>query len=144
MHDPLAHLPGYVLRRVSAAVRDDLSARLAPLDLRLSEMSVLMLIAANPDANQSDIGRAVAIKRANMAPLIARLEARRLITRVPIDGRSQGLRLLAAGEALLGEARGLIDAFETALLARVPAVHRAHLLPALTALWQASEGAVQG
>ena len=74
------------------------------------------------------------IQRANMVPVLKRLEG--LIERVPIDGKSQGLELSQAGRARLGEARKVVEAFEAALLARVPEEHRAHLLPALEALWR--------
>ena len=44
--DPLAGLPGYTLRRAANAMMDELGARLAEVDLRVSDGSVLLLIGA--------------------------------------------------------------------------------------------------
>jgi DNA-binding MarR family transcriptional regulator len=135
MNDPLKLLPGYALRRASAAMFADLAERLAPLDLRPTEVSVMKLIAANTGINQSALCQSLAMKRANMVPLTAKLEARGIISRTQTDGRSQGLALTAAGEALRLDAERAISAHETMLLARIPEAHRAHFLPALSALW---------
>jgi DNA-binding MarR family transcriptional regulator len=134
MRDPLPKLPGYALRRAANATAAELSARLAVTGLRQSDVSVLMLVDANPGVTASAIGRQLDIQRANMVPLLKRLEG--LIDRVPIDGKSQGLELTDAGRARLGEARRVVESFEAELLARVPVEHRAHLLPALEALWR--------
>ena len=136
MRDPLPSYPGYALRRAANATAAELAGRLAPLGLRQSEFSVLMLIAANPGVTASAIGRALDIQRANMVPLLKRLEDAGLIARAPIDGKSQGLDLTAEGKARLGRARTVVEAFEAELIARVPPEHRAHLLPALEALWR--------
>ena len=134
MRDPLPNFPGYALRRAANATAAELAAKLSAVGLRQSDVSVLMLIDANPRVTASAIGRQLGIERANMVPLLKRLEG--LVERVPIDGKSQGLELSASGRERLGAARAVVEAFEAALLARVPAEHRAHLLPALEALWR--------
>ena len=136
MDDPLLRFPGYALRRAANATAAELSARLAAVELRQSDASLLMLVASNPGATSSALGRALGIERANMVPLLKRLEEARLIEREAIDGKSQGLRLTADGQRRLGEARSIIEAFEAELVARVPSEHRAHLLPALNAIWR--------
>jgi DNA-binding MarR family transcriptional regulator len=136
MKDPLLSLPGYALRRAANATAAELAARLAPLGLRQSDVSLMMLVEANPGATASALGRRLDIQRANMVPVLKRLEDAGLIDRAPIDGKSQGLRLSAAGKARVAEGRALIEAFERELLERVPAEHRAHLLPALNAIWR--------
>ena len=136
MDDPLIRFPGYALRRAANATAAELSARLAALDLRQSDASMLMLVASNPGATSSALGRALGLERANMVPLLKRLEEAGLIEREAIDGKSQGLRLTPAGLRRLAEARKIIEAFEAELLARVPAEHRDHLLPALNAIWR--------
>ena len=136
MDDPLIRFPGYALRRAANATAAELSARLAALDLRQSDASLLLLVAVNPGATSSALGRALGIERANMVPLLKRLEEAGLIEREAIDGKSQGLRLTPAGLRRLAEARKIIEAFEAELLARVPAEHRDHLLPALNAIWR--------
>ena len=134
MRDPLPSLPGYALRRAANATAAELAGKLAATGLRQSEVSVLILVGENPGVTASAIGRELDIQRANMVPLLKRLEG--LIDRVPIDGKSQGLELTQAGRDRLAEARAIVETFERQLLARVPAEHRAHLLPALEALWR--------
>ena len=136
MDDPLIRFPGYALRRAANATAAELSARLAPLELRQSDASLLLLVAGNPGATSSALGRALGIERANMVPLLKRLEEAGLIAREAIDGKSQGLRLTPEGLHRLDAARKVIEAFEAELLSRVPAEHRDHLLPALNAIWR--------
>jgi len=136
MDDPLTRFPGYALRRAANATAAELSARLAALDLRQSGASLLLLVAANPGATSSALGRALGIERANMVPLLKRLDEAGLIEREAIDGKSQGLRLTPDGLRRLAEAREVIEAFEAELLARVAPEHREHLLPALNAIWR--------
>lgn len=135
MRDPLPDLPGYALRRAANAAAAELSARLATLELRQSDASALILVDANPAITASALGRVLDIQRANMVPLLKRLEDAGLIVRTPIDRKSQSLALTAAGQEKLAAARVVIDAFERELLGRIPAAHRDHLLPALNALW---------
>lgn len=133
--DPLRDLPGYLLRRASLDLMSKLAVRLAALDLRPSEATVLMVIGANPGVTQSDIGRALDIATANMAPLAARLTRRELIVRKRVDGRSHGLELSESGRRLTQRARAIMDAFEASeILARIPASRRAAFVSALRAL----------
>lgn len=136
MKDPLLDLPGYSLRRAAAAVMGEFVVRLEPLGLRFSEVAALLLVESNPGITASQLGRMLDIQRANMVPLVARVEKAGLLVREPIDGKSNGLRLTEAGVARLVEARGLIETFETELLERVPDEHRSHFKPALDALWR--------
>ena len=136
MHDPLVAYPGYSLRRAANATAAELSALLAEIDLRQADASLLLLVEANPQATGSALGRQLDIQRANMVPLLKRLEDGGLIERQPIDGKSQGLSLTDSGREKTAQARAIIETFEQGLLDRVPAAHRAHLLPALEALWR--------
>ena len=136
MRDPLPSFPGYALRRAANATAAELSGRLTDLGLRQSDVSVLILVAENPGVTASAIGRALDIQRANMVPLLNRLEDARLIERAPIDRKSLGLDLTEPGRELLARARQVVESFEAELLARVPPEHRPHLLPALEALWR--------
>jgi len=136
MHDPLPAFPGYSLRRAANATGAELSSRLGELDLRQSDASALILVGANPGITSSAIGRALDIQRANMVPLLKRLEEAGLIARRPINGKAQGVELTEAGRERLSAAMAVITTFEAELIARVPQEHRAHLLPALAALWR--------
>ena len=136
MRDPLPSFPGYALRRAANATAAELAGRLTALGLRQSDVSVLILVAENPGVTASAIGRALDIQRANMVPLLNRLEDALLIERAPIDRKSLGLDLTEPGRELLARARQVVESFEAELLARVPPEHRPHLLPALEALWR--------
>ncbi|MWV28592.1 MarR family winged helix-turn-helix transcriptional regulator [Aurantiacibacter rhizosphaerae] len=135
MDDPLARYPGYSLRRAANATGAQLSVRLADLGLRQADASVLLILENSPDITASALGRRLDIQRANMVPLLKRMEEGGLIQRRAIDGKSQGLALTAKGRKARNAAQECIEGFENELLARVPAQHRAHLLPALNALW---------
>ena len=137
--DPLKDLPGYALRRASAAAMQSLARGLRPLDLRPAEASVLMVIESNPNISQSEIGRMLDIAGANMAPLVGRLEKRELVERRPVDGRSHGLQLTAAGRALNLRAKKVMQSHEEQLLRKIPANTQAAFLSALHALWDIEE-----
>ncbi|QGP81094.1 MarR family winged helix-turn-helix transcriptional regulator [Sphingobium sp. CAP-1] len=114
LHDPVASHLGYMLRRASAVVMAGLGAGLAGIGLRPVEGTILTLVGANPGCIQSDLGRMLGIKRANMVPLIAGLAGKGLLTKSPVDGRSLALFLTATGEA----ARAQVDAIMAAHEAR--------------------------
>jgi DNA-binding MarR family transcriptional regulator len=132
--DPLKDYPGYALRRASAAAMQKLAARLAGIDLRPSEATVLLVIEANEDITQSEIGRMLDIAGANMAPLMRRLEDRELVERRAVDGRSQALRLSDSGRTLSAKVRKVFKAHEDELLQRIPCAQRAAFLSVLQAL----------
>ncbi|MEP7221832.1 MAG: MarR family transcriptional regulator [Novosphingobium sp.] len=135
MHDLLAQLPGYALRRATNAMMADLSARLQKIGLRLSEASVLLLIDGRTDVTSSDLGRVLDIQRANMVPLLGRLDAAGLIVRKQLDRKSSAIILTDEGTARLALAKAITESFEAELMARIPEQHRDHLVPALNALW---------
>jgi DNA-binding MarR family transcriptional regulator len=132
--DPLTDLPGYVLRRAANAMMGELATRLADIDTRISEAAVLQVIAKRTDLTSSDIGKILDIQRANMVPLLNRLEAAALICRQPIDRKSQAVVLTERGLDRLSEVRRITLQFESELMARIPEPHREHFLPALQAL----------
>jgi DNA-binding MarR family transcriptional regulator len=101
---PLDDFLGYRMRRASMVMMADLLAALRPLGLSAGEASFLILIGDNPGCRQSDVGRTLDIKRANLTPLVARMKARGLVIDAPIDGRSRSLTLTAEGSAARDDA----------------------------------------
>lgn len=136
MLDVLRSLPGYSLRRASTAMLAEFSALLAPLNLRPTEASLLMLIDANPAITPTALGQLLGIKRANMVPLVARLDEWGYTARKSIDGRSFGLTLTVAGNTICKEVKAAVALHERQLLDRIPQEYREHLGNALNALWQ--------
>jgi DNA-binding MarR family transcriptional regulator len=135
--DPLQDYPGYSLRRASAVNMAKLARRFAAIDLRPTEATVLMVIDANPNISQSEIGKMLDIARANMAPLVSGLADRKLVERKPIDGRSYGLVLTDRGTSITAKAKRAVSIHEEELLARIPATQRKAFLAALRKLWSA-------
>jgi len=113
--DPLLDLPGYSLRRAASAMMAEFAARIEPLGLRIADVSALLVIGANPGVTASQLGRALDIQRANMVPLLNRIEDVGLLTRRPLDGKSHSLHLTEAGEAKLAEARAKLSKVDIAL-----------------------------
>lgn len=112
LQDPIALRLGYLLRRASSAMMADLGQALMEIGLRPVEGTILILVGANPGCIQSELGRMLGIKRANMVPLIARLAARGYLDKSPVDGRSLALTLTAAGKAARARADAIMDAHE--------------------------------
>ncbi|WP_137679789.1 MarR family winged helix-turn-helix transcriptional regulator [Aurantiacibacter suaedae] len=130
----LAELPGYLLRRAASVMMAEFANRLAPLDLKISELTVLFIAGSGDHLTSSEIGQIADIKRANMPKLLDPLEQQGLIRREPLDGRRSAIVVTEVGETRLTEARKIIASFEADLLETVPAKHRGHLVPALDAL----------
>jgi DNA-binding MarR family transcriptional regulator len=133
--DPMRNYPGYALRRASCAAIAGFARRLAGFKLRPSEATVLMVIHANPNITQSEIGRMLDIATANMAPLVSRLEEREFVERRPVDGRSHGLCLTSTGRSITMKVKKAIDAHEEDILTRIPASQREAFLAVLHAIW---------
>ena len=99
----LADHIGYVVRRAQLAIFKDFIKTLAPVDIRPAQYSVLIVIGQNPGLTQAELGRTLAIKRANLVGMLNELERRKLARRVasPSDKRSHALHLTANGRQML-------------------------------------------
>lgn len=133
--NPLDGLLGYQLRRASGAMLADLAHVLDGPGLTPTEASVLLLIAHNPGITQSEIGRILAIQRANMAPIAAMLTENGLLSRTQADGRSQGLELREAGRALAERVWEGIETHEAGFLPDMTAAERRGLVDLLRRVW---------
>ena len=60
-HSHLTHLVGYASTRAAIAIRKVFARRLDPIELKVVEFSILMLVAANAEVNQRQIGAALDI-----------------------------------------------------------------------------------
>lgn len=98
----LETLLGYNARRAALSVIAVFLRRMAPLDLRPVDFSVLTLIAHNPGVTSRQICAALDILPPNLVGLVRQLEARGLLLRKPhpSDRRAQGLHLSTAGKRL--------------------------------------------
>lgn len=107
--NPLEPYLGYHLRRISAASMASLGVSLTDLDIRPSEATVILFVQENSGVRQSLIGKHLGIRRANMAPLIAGLEAKGLCRKEALDGRSSGIKLTRAGVNCAGKIKQKIQ-----------------------------------
>lgn len=98
---------GFVLRLAQVAVFRDLLAALKPFDLRVTDLSVLLVIEATPGLQQRAVGELLRIQRPNLVTILDQLQGRGLVQRgaVPGDRRSYALSLTAEGAALLQKAK---------------------------------------
>jgi DNA-binding MarR family transcriptional regulator len=129
--EPLDDFLGYQLRRVSAASMAHLASALSGQSLSPAAGTVLLMIEANPGETQARIGRALAIQRANIAPLIARLENDGLIKRAVTDGRSYGLACTPKGAAAAHNIKRIMAAHEADLFGALSASDQERLLELL-------------
>ena len=130
----LDNLLGYQMRRATAVLMADFVRTLADFDMRPAEITTLLVIAENPDCSQSEVGEAIAIKRANMVPIIARLIERGLVARTRVDGRSLALRVTAEGAKVAAEAWQRIAGHEARFCDRLDPADLRTVLDALPVL----------
>jgi DNA-binding MarR family transcriptional regulator len=106
----LTSLSGYLLRQAQLFVFHDFNQRLAPLDLRPAQYSVLSVTRENPGLSQMALSHVLGIGRSGIVPLLDVLEARGLLMRRPAaDRRSHALYLTAKGSGLLARADVLVQ-----------------------------------
>ena len=132
----LDSLIGYHLRRATHVIMADLADRMATIGLRTTDASVLVVLNSEPLLCQNDIGRKLAIKRANMAPMIAELVSRGLIARIAAPGRAQPLRLTRKGQALAHKAVAAMIEHENQHFGSITSADSAMLIETLGGLWK--------
>lgn len=131
IEDPMSELLGYQLRRASAVAMADLSGALAAVNLSPATASTLLIIEANPGKPQARIGETLGIQRANIAPIIARLEQEGLIERDDLSGRAIGLRCTARGKATAAAIQKIITEHERRVFNAIPRSEQKALIAAL-------------
>ncbi|MDT7514120.1 MarR family winged helix-turn-helix transcriptional regulator [Rhodoferax mekongensis] len=102
----LRTLVGYNARRASLAIIESFMVRMAPYDLKVVDFSVLSLVAHNPGITSRQLCAALSVLPPNLVGLIATLERRGLIERLPhpSDGRAMGVHLTPQGVELMAQA----------------------------------------
>jgi DNA-binding MarR family transcriptional regulator len=97
----LENLVGYNLRRAHAVQRQRFAAVFGPEGIRPVLLSALGLIYATPRMSQTDLGKLLEVKRANVATLLDELEQRGLLKRrrSSEDRRAHEIELTVQGRA---------------------------------------------
>jgi DNA-binding MarR family transcriptional regulator len=129
----LSHLVGYAASRAALELRKVFQQHVGPLDLRVAEFSILMLLADNGPVAQRRLGAALDMAAPNMAATLDRMAERGWIERVRStdDRRSQRIHLTAAGGRLAGEAKAVAATMEEPALANLSRAERALLVELL-------------
>jgi DNA-binding MarR family transcriptional regulator len=129
----LSHLVGYAASRASITLRKVFAKHMEPLDLKIVEFSILMLVAQNPQVNQKQLGQALDISAPNMAVTLDRMVERGWVERVRSlkDRRAQHIHLTAAGAHLVHRAEKIAATMEAPSLAMLSAAERALLIELL-------------
>lgn len=124
---------GFVLRLAQVAVFKDLLAALKPYDLRVTDLSVLMVIEATPGLQQRAIGDMLRIQRPNLVIILDQLQARGLVRRDPVPGdrRSYALTITPEGSTLLQGAKAAHSAHDQKVLAALGDVDKEQMLAVL-------------
>jgi len=129
----LTHLVGYAATRASITMRQVFSKHLGPLDLRVADFSILMLVASNPLVNQKQLGHALDMSAPNLAVTLDRLVERGWIERVRStkDRRAVHIHLTSSGEALVQRAERIASTMENSVLQVLSRAERALLIELL-------------
>jgi len=132
--DSLADMFGFQLRRVSAILKTTLEAEFEPLGLRTSEATLLIAVGESPGRTQTELGRQLRIKPANMVPLVAKLAAAGFLDRIPGERRALALQLTDAGARQLEAVRQALQRHEERITRSLSATEKALVVQALKAI----------
>ena len=129
----MSHLVGYAATRASITLRRVFVRHLGPLDLKVVEFSILMLVAQNQQVNQKQLGQALDISAPNMAVTLDRMVERGWVERVRStkDRRAQHIHLTPAGAQLVQRAEKIAATMEAPSLAVLSPAERALLIELL-------------
>ena len=129
----LTHLVGYAASRAAITLRKVFARHMEPLDLKVVEFSILMLVAQNPQVNQKQLGQALDISAPNMAVTLDRMVDRGWVERVRSirDRRAQHIHLTSAGAQLVQRAEKIAATMENPALRALSAAERALLIELL-------------
>lgn len=108
------------LVRAEKAVVRELTRALAPLDLKIAQLDVLMNLYRHPGMSQHDVARRLLVGRSNITMLLPQLEKQGLLRREsdPKDKRVMRLFLTEEGETLLMKALKVYSALIERVMAQ--------------------------
>jgi DNA-binding MarR family transcriptional regulator len=129
----LTHLLGYASSRVSITMRRVFLKHLGPLDLKVVEYSILVLVASNPQVNQRQLGETLDISAPNMAVTLDRLVERGWVERVrgTRDRRAMHIHLTPSGQDLVRRAEKIASTMENSSLRVLSPAEKALLIELL-------------
>lgn len=113
------------VKRVDAPLRE--------LGLAVSQLPVLVSLRREGPLSQVELARLAQVEQPSMAQLLGRMERDGLVERIPdpVDGRSRKVSLTDAAQAVLPDARAVMEEASAVALAGFSPQERAQLLDAL-------------
>ncbi|WP_280434863.1 MarR family winged helix-turn-helix transcriptional regulator [Nocardia carnea] len=114
---------GFLLTRAGGLVVGSVNKALAPLGLKVRPYSVLVLACENAaGVNQRAVAATLGLDPSQVVALVDDLERRGLVERIAdhADRRNKLIVATAAGRAVLGEARGLVDEVHSRCFGQLP------------------------
>lgn len=108
------------LVRAEKAVVRELTKALAPLDLKIGQLDVMMNVYRHPGLSQHDVARRLLVGRSNITMLLPQLEKQGLLRREadPRDRRVMRLFLTPDGESRLMKALAIYSAIIDEVMAQ--------------------------
>ena len=93
----------WLVGRTNMKVHRVLSQLLGELDLTLAQHDILVVIWQSPDITQQQLAEKLLVVKSNISALVAKLEKRGLLERIPdpSDNRNKRLTLSSDGEKLV-------------------------------------------
>jgi len=112
---------GYLLYRVAAVLRPEVSAVLGPLGLSLPEFVCLRLLSMSPGLSSAELSRNTNVTPQAMNTVLRRLEEIGAVARPASvsSGRALPATLTAAGRSLLKRAEGAVHDADDRILAKL-------------------------
>jgi DNA-binding MarR family transcriptional regulator len=136
---PLTGYLGYALRRAQMSAVGEFLVAFKEVDLRPTQLAVLIVIGENPGIRQTQVCEALGIQKANFVPLLNEFERRGLALRKSVAGdrRSSALHLTPSGNTTLQRALQIHEAYENTFIDRLGTRGRDQLLALLNKVTEA-------
>jgi DNA-binding MarR family transcriptional regulator len=117
---------GYLLYRVGAVLRPEVSAVLGPLGMTLPEFVCLRIISMSPGLSSAELSRHTNVTPQAMNTVLRKLEDIGAVTRPASvsSGRALPATLTSQGRALLKRAEGAVHIADARILAKLTATQQ--------------------
>ncbi|MFA6311400.1 MAG: MarR family winged helix-turn-helix transcriptional regulator [Sterolibacterium sp.] len=128
---------GYNARRATLTIMEVFNRRMAALNLKPAEFSILSLIGRNPGVTPSQLCAELNLLPPKLAKVLARLDKRKLVGRKTLaaDKRAVCLSLSSEGRKLLVEAESTVIELEAQVTAALTAKQRETLISLLKKIY---------
>ena len=124
----------FIMRLAELSLYEQIYARIEALPVSLAEITVMAMIAENPDARQGELADALKIKWPRMTKLVRVMEAKGWVERIVPEGDSRAvmLRLTKVGAKLTREMRPRIEAIDLEVTGMLTPAEQRQLLVLLS------------